>query len=443
MSANRGALWQARIVALSVFGPYVTGAARTEQIVVFALALWVLVTGAPRMMDAQAGPLPFLAVWGALLAVIVISTRYRPFDPMYYGSQPPSHIYAAFAIPVAMMVLTWWWSLQAGPVAVLRAAAPVVVAGMCVNTVIEFWQMSAGNAALGILPSFWDASQTTAGSVAARAAGNLRYTGIFDQPAEAGIAYGAALLLLIWLARQSLRPSLVTAGVVLLTAGGVLTLSKVFLLAGLPVAVVTVLRGRARVRTVVTAAVCAGLLWCAGAAGLLPAWQAGSAEAAQFASPQSITATYTAGRYGTGGTLAPEFTDVLHTAPVTGFGAGGLNAVAYDSLWQETFVVSGAAGVVLTVAVLAMAAWRLAAWRPRMRRAEWQLACGALVLAAGASAGIPSLTANRAGTVLWLILGTLLTARSGDAAGGQFAGAASSRGQPIWYAASSTPADPP
>jgi hypothetical protein len=403
-------LWWARIVCLSAFGPYVTGSARTEQIVVFASLLWILVTGWPRMARARFGPAPFVLAWGGVCTVMLISTAFRPSDPAYLGSQPPSHALSAMALPIALMVITWYWTLSAEPVALVRAVAPLIVTAMCADAVIEFWQLSAGKAALGVLPRFWDA-EPSGWSVAANAGGNFRYTGIFDQPAEAGIAYGVALLCLIWLARQSLRPALVTGAAVLLTAGGVLTLSKVFLLAALPVAVFTVLRGRARLRVAVTAGACGGLAWCAGAAGLLPAWHAGSADLAALSSPQSLTVTYTAGRYGAGGTLGPVAADVLHVAPWGGFGAGGVG-VPYDSLWLQVLAVSGALGVALAVAVFGMLAWRLTALRAVLERAEWQLACGVAVLAAAASLGIPSLTANRAATMLWLVLGVLVTARS-------------------------------
>ena len=104
--------------------------------------------------------------------------------------------------------------------------------------------------------------------------------------------------------------------------------------------------------------------------------------------------------------------DVSRAAPLAGFGAGGLDGPAYDSLWQEVLGVSGVLGVILAAAVFVMLARRLAALRTVLAREDWQLACGAAVLAAGASAGIPSLTANRAATLLWLVLGALVTARS-------------------------------
>jgi hypothetical protein len=408
---SRGTLWWARIVCLSVFGPYVTGNARTEQIVVFASLAFILVTGWPRMMRALLGPAPFLLAWGGLFTVMLISTVFRPFDPGFYGSQPPSHALSAMMLPLALMVITWYWTLSAGPVSLIRAVAPLITVAMCANTVIEFAQLSAGKAAVvGVLPRFWDQSRS-AGSVAVSAAENGRYTGIFNQPAEAGIAYGVALLCLIWLARRGWRPLSVTSAAVLVTVGGTLTLSKVFLLAALPAAVVTVMRGRVRVRAVVTACGVAGTGWLAETAGMLPPWGLGWQSLGHLAHPgASLTAQYTAGRYGAGGTLAPEFTDVLRNAPAAGFGAGGLNGPAYDSLWQEVLVVSGVLGVILTAAVFVMLARRLAALRKALPRPDWHLAAGTAFLAAGASAGIPSLTANRAATLLWLVLGVLVTA---------------------------------
>lgn len=412
MTDSRKTLWWARILCLSAFGPYVTGSARTEQIVVFASLAFILVAGWPRMIRAPFGPAPFLLAWGGLYAVMLISTAFRPFDPAFYGSQAPSHVLSAMTLPLALMTITWYWTLSAEPLRLIRVVTPLIIVAMCVNTVIEAAQLSVGKAAVfPLLPRFWDAVPS-AGSVAVNAAGNGRYTGIFDQPAEAGIAYGVALLALIWLARHGARPFPVLCAGVLVTVGGVLTLSKVFLLVALPAAAVTTLRVRARLQVIAAAAAACGVAWLAGATGLLPAWAPGAQAIGYLTRPgASLIAQYSAGRYGAGGTLAPEFTDVLHAAPWAGFGAGGLNGPAYDSLWQEVLVVSGVLGVILAAAVLVMMAWRLTALRVALARVDWQLGCGVLFLAAGASFGIPSLTANRAATLLWLVLGTLVTAR--------------------------------
>lgn len=411
-SLGRTDLWQARVVSLAVFGPYVAGSARTEQIVVFGLFAWVMVTGWSRIAGRRCGAAPFLAAWLGLYAIMLIATAFRPFDPEFYGSQPATHILAALLLPVALMTLTWYWTLRADSSALVLAVAPVAVLGMCANAILEIVQLAAGKpAVVSFLPRFWDANPT-AGSVTANAAENGRYIGIFGQPAEAGIAFSLGLLLLIWLGRRhAWKPLPLMCAAVLLAAGGILTVSKIFLLGGIPLAGLTVLRGPARIRVVITAAAGAAAFWLAGAAGILPAWHLGALAIGHLAHPgTSLVAEYSAGRYGAGGTLGPLASDGLHAAPWAGFGAGGLND-AYDSLWLEVFIVSGAIGVVLAIAVFVMLAWRLALLRTTMIAADWQLAVGTAALAAGASLGIPSLTANRAATLLWLILGALITAR--------------------------------
>ena len=238
--------------------------------------------------------------------------------------------------------------------------------------------------------------------MAANAAENGRWTGIFNQPAEAGVAYGVALLCLIYLA-QSRQIRLMTTALcaTALIAGGMLTVSKIFLLAALPLAVMLTLRSpRGRVRVIVCSAAALTLLWVLGTARLLPAWPHEASRLGAFLRPSSSLATeYTAGRYGTGGSLGPAVSDVLHASPWYGFGAGGL-ATAYDSLWVQVLVLAGVAGVVLAAVALLMLAFRF--WRLRgvTRPAEWRLAGAVLVLAVAASLGLPSLTANRDATLL-------------------------------------------
>lgn len=102
--------------------------------------------------------------------------------------------------------------------------------------------------------------------------------------------------------------------------------------------------------------------------------------------------------------------DVLHASPWYGFGAGGL-ATAYDSLWVQVLVLAGIAGVILVAVVLLMLAFRLWCLRGVTEPAEWNLAGAVLVLAIGASLALPSLTANRDVTLLWLVLGILIVAQ--------------------------------
>ena len=82
---------------------------------------------------------------------------------------------------------------------------------------------------------------------------------------------------------------------------------------------------------------------------------------------------------------------------------------------MQVLVLAGIAGVILAAVVLLMLAFRL--WRLRgiTGPAEWNLAGAVLVLAIGASLGLPSLTANRDATLLWLVLGILIASQSAQA----------------------------
>ena len=393
-----------------MFGPYVTGSARTEQIIVFASFALILIVGWPQIVNARSIPaMPFLAAWLGLDAIMLIGTVWRPFDPGFYGPQPVSHALAAYMLPVALMVLTWFWTLSADGPELIRAIAPVVIGAMVVNTAVALAQLVTGKVAvLSFLPRFWD-TPGSPGSVAANAAGNSRFTGIFNQPAEAGVAYGVALFCLIYLARRrEIRAGTTALCAAAFITGGILTVSKVFLLGALPLAVMMTLRSpRERIRVIVCSAVAATAFWLLGTAHLLPPWPRGAVMLGALLHPSgSLAAEYTAGRYGKGGSLGPAVSDVLHASPWYGFGAGGLTT-AYDSLWLQVLVLAGIGGLILATVVLLMLALRL--WRLRgvTGPAEWTLAGGVLVLAIGASLGLPSLTANRDATLVWLVLGIL------------------------------------
>lgn len=408
----RGTLWWARIVCLSAFGPYVTGSARTEQIVVFASFAAILIVGWPRIVKARScAPLPFLVGWTGLYMIMLIGTVWRPEDLGFYGAQPMSHGLSAMLLPVALMTLTWFWTLNAETADIMLAVAPLIVGAMVLNTGISLAQLATDKVAVfSFLPRFWDTPGSVS-SVAVLAAGNGRFTGIFNQPTEAGVAYGVALFCLIYLARRGLIKSglLVAACAAAVVAGGVLTVSKIFLLGAVPLAVLMVLRNRrSRIRVAAWTTAAGVLAWLLAGSRVLPAWPAGS-KILRLAHPTGALVTvYSGQRYGTGGTLGPVVSDVLRSSPWYGFGAGGLNNVAYDSLWVEVLVLGGLAGVALAASVVVMLAYRWTRLRGTLGGAEWALGGALLTLAVGGSLGLPTLTANRTSTLLWLIIGMLV-----------------------------------
>jgi hypothetical protein len=385
--------------------------------------LWgitILVTGWPLIITARPTPLPTLGLWLGICAITLIATAWRPFDPAFYGSRSAVHAWWWLVMPLLVMIITWYWTLRAPPEQLILAIARVIAAAMTANSVLALTQLALSNVTLGgFLPPFWDAAPGTV-SVAELAVKNGRYTGIFDQPAEAGVAYGLALLCIIYLVRRGMRWQLAGMCAALLVTGGALSLSKDFLLGALPVAAWVIVRSSGvRMRILAGAAAGGGAMLLAGSVGLLPPWAVGHSTLANLLHPTGgPVSVYTAGRYGPGGgTLGPVAADVLRTSPWAGFGADGL-ATPYDSLWLQILVLSGIMGVVLMCAAIAALGWRWLRLRAVTAPAERSLAGSVLVLTLGTSLGFSTLTSNRVGILAWLILGILLTGRDYEPAGG-------------------------
>jgi hypothetical protein len=407
------ARWAA-LTCATVFGPFAAGV-MTGQVMVLGWAIIVLVTGWPLIITARPAPLPTLGLWTGICVVMLIATAWRPFDPGFYGSQSDVHALWWLLMPPLVMIVTWYWTLRAPPERLILAIARVIVAAMTANAVLALAQLAFSDVTLGgFLPRFWNtASQTIAVPVAQLAVENGRYTGIFDQPAEAGLTYGLALLCAIYLVRRGVQWQLAGVCAAVLVAGGALSLSKTFLLGALPLAAWMVARSSGvRMRILAGGVAGAAGIVLAGSVGLLPSWAAGRRTMGGLLHPTGpLASVYTAGRYGPGGgTLGPVAADVLRVNPWAGFGVGGL-AIPYDSLWLQVLVLSGIMGLVLMCAALATLGWRWLRLRAVTAPAERSLAGSVLILTVATSFGFPTLTANRGGILAWLILGVLLTGR--------------------------------
>src|SRR5699024_551510 len=128
------------------------------------------------------------------------------------------------------MLVIWSLVPQSGAELVLRTAAVVAVWAAAVNAVLALVSSTAPAVFVPLLKPFWGTGE---GSVAENAMRMGRFTGIFNSPAEAGTMYSIAAVLAVWV--YSHRLVIMYCLVTLITLGGVLSVSKVFLLIGLPI----------------------------------------------------------------------------------------------------------------------------------------------------------------------------------------------------------------
>jgi hypothetical protein len=399
----------AALVSAAVFGPYTdTPGVRTEQVAVYGLFLVSL--------SCCAWSTVRITRLGALVAVLLVVETFiatlglvEPgINSTGYATGNPVAGLDNLCLPVVVLLLgRMLTSGEPDPSRLTGVVCRIVVLAMCANAAISYLSLTRDLSPY--LANFWDNSSTSDQTIAARAAQLGRFTGIFNQPAEAGVLYGVALLAAIYLYHDRVL-KLVSAATVL-TLGGALTVSKIFLLVALPVAawqVVSISRDRSRRLTLVIAAVV--LIAAVSQSGIVPTW-IGKDYLARLVTGPTGNATmlgfYTAGRLGSAPTLQIIVSAVLKSSPWFGIGASGL-AAAYDNGWVEALVVAGIAGAAIYTAVLVILGIAWFGRRHSVGVAQSRFAGGLVLVLAGASVGVPALTANRVATVVWLLISLLL-----------------------------------
>jgi hypothetical protein len=416
-------------------GPYLVSGLRTEQLAFYGSAAFVVVTSRGALLRTLAPARWIFGVWVAYASVVVLGGFLATSNDTPWESGSLIAGLDNALLPLATIItVSHWCSRWSGEV-VLTTASRVLVVAMSVNALVALAGSVFGLAAMGFLRRFWAADGTST-FVAELAEQMGRYSGVFNQPAEAGIAYSLALLSLAYLHKQSrIRPSWAYVAWAAVVVGGLLTLSKVFI-GGFGLALLVVLLYRTRV--VLTAAVAlgtAGVMVAAAAAGWFRSWGASTMASWYRYSIEvgdSPLYTLTAGRFGVPGhdgppsiavPMAPStegggafeavvappagtgelMRTMLAEHPVFGVGARGLQ-VAYDSSWSEAVVVGGLVGLALVALAQILLVLATVTGVRRLDRVHAVLLVAVVVLTLAASIGLPALTGNRESTLLWVWL---------------------------------------
>lgn len=266
--SDRAREFGAVVFVVSIFGPYVIPSAglRTEQFIAYPL-FFVLAAGS-RMRPkywAISTTLPVILVSG--IPVGFLGSLYMLSTSTYEIAWPP--FLANLEAILLGAVVAWLGgslAVQANdPWNLLRRIFITVVAMIAINGVVAI-SSSLGDATswLGI---FWSSGGVGSESVATRALSGNRFSGVFNQPYEAGLAHSVALILLTYLfLRGNLRARWLVLLGLPIVVGGLLPVSKVFMLGGLPIGGGYLIgcswmkHGRIRVATVVVSISLAGAI---------------------------------------------------------------------------------------------------------------------------------------------------------------------------------------
>ena len=379
------------------FGPYIADGLRTEQIMVYALAA----ISSPNLLVRNVWTktaAPILAIWALLCIAVLSGSVFPPINTSLFASGQLlaglDNVSGTLAVMITMI------SLRLGNHAAdfLRRISLLVVVMMCINTMASIATVVTGRT----WAQFWSSDLE---SSAERALTQNRVSGLINQPAEAGVLYAVASLCALYALRT--KPRWLLASLTFLFVGAVMSVSKVYLLVGLPLIAWQLVRiedGRAK--RAFWIAVTGSLLLLAGQLGVLSRWKGAEQLDALLnrTSGGSWLEWASANRFGGRSTIRPVVQAVLDGPMFLGYGGRGL-AIAYDNAFVEALVLGGLVGVALLVLLFIYMA-RM--WRRAGRSPERTLLGALILLMAGAAMGLPVFTANRVSTVLWVVVfGTL------------------------------------
>lgn len=404
------------LLCIVALGPYVlpTMGLRLEHFVIYGSLLYVIFKMLLRInakMDRNVFLLMSLCLANVFWMVVVSlqniswASPYRMLAALENFTQPVALIIVISSVVTRLD--------RAGRLNLLRVAGIATIVMLCINSFISI---------LTIYYDTWpflqyfvvaDDTGLKTGTLLGLATTMGRFTGVFNQPAENGLAYSIGLLVWVYIATTSKRiSSIAWVSLILLIIGGSLSVSKLFILGGFPLSMLywflpALCRLRIRKSTLI-----GGMIWSLVGVAIVSLF-VGSWSGLDYLlrifdldniNKQGIITLFTAGRFGADETgVKSLFAETWSDSPVMGFGVPMSYLRALDNAYIEYFFYGGIVGLVFYIAILAVILWvafRGLRTNPKLGR----LLMALWILIIGAGIGAPVLTINRSSIFLLVIL---------------------------------------
>jgi len=396
------------LFVLSAFGPYVLLGAgvKLDNLVIYPagllLVLLTLASGRIRY-NPMLGTL-FL-IWGTAFLFLAsrtfLSLPALDFTSVIAELKNFTQPWAIMAVFLLLPVFD-----REGTERVIKRTCQLLVLLLALNTLWIFVGFAADVSAINRW--FWReyADQV---SVASLAMQNGRYSGIFNQPFEAGIAYSLGIVAWLYLLdRNAWRPGFRTlALLLLLVIGGLLTVSKVFLFLGLPLLALGVLSSKRIWRRLLFAGLLFAPITYFSFRYLTETW-GGADYLLRFfdesARRDGWLSLLTAGRFGgTSSQQSSYFARIYDSHPLIGEGLGSQKI--YDSAFFHFFSAGGSIGLVFYFLLLLFFIWKLFDFYQHAGlSSEFKLLLGVVLVIFVGSFGAPVLTINRSSVLIWVLV---------------------------------------
>lgn len=382
---------------------------RLEQVVVYPFALVLFLSRTAYALRPSKWVWRSVLLWIGIFAIAIINSTIE--GPVVSFGKLLAGIKSHLMPLILMMVVTIFakeakrynWNVDEYLIKLFRYFALL----LCINSVIAMLQLVPGFSVH--LSMFWTAD-TSGPSVGLNALNTGRLVGIFNQPAENGIAYGLGLIGIFYIdVVRKIKKSdyLLVIGVII---GGILAVSKVFIfgatfLVAFYLFYFKILKFR-RSHNMKNVAVLSAIF---GVIALIftlimPSWE-GSEHFKRIFETGNIINAITAGRFGAdvGAGVIPLMEKVWTTNYLRGIGFGYFSETDTGLLY--IFMISGLIGLILYLLLFFVVASRGLLNIGKTYASELRAWFYILILfCIGSDLGIPALIVNRSSTILWLFV---------------------------------------
>lgn len=409
------------LLFISAFGPYIfpNAGLRLEHFFIYSVFFYVIarifVSNYPLQFNRFVSTLLILFCL-TLLWITIVSLVSGGFGNLYGALAGLEN----FLQPIALVVISLWYFSKFGQtdlIRLFRTACMTVIVLLSINSVIAISSIFYDTR---LFLGYFVLAGDEIRSVSESAASMGRFSGIFNQPFESGLAYSIGILCWVYLVNTAKKISyLGWIDAVFLLIGGALSISKVFILVGLPLSLLYygwLNIGHVSFRkstvvgffTIVTVFIIVATVFIEDWTGLNFFMRL-----FDFAtiSDKGFIDTYTAGRFGSDDSkVAQRFVYTLSESPIFGFGVPVEGAL--DNGYLEFFYLGGVVALsfyifmLLTILFVVLTRQKNDSKLGKLLFILW-------LLTVIAGTGAPVFTINRSSIFFWilLILGLLILSR--------------------------------
>ena len=404
------------MIVIASFGPYLFTYFRTEQIIIygysFLLSLSLVWISIAENKDNILIRLP-TTLFIVILSIVLI-TVWTLFSTIYNGEYTSllrviagieNYLQPIAVISIlAIASMSSWWSSKKQLHSILMCLLillglnTIVSLGMVITNmepVAKYFVV--GPHSTGIHDTVWWRAKT-----------NGRYSGIFNQPYEAGVMYSLGMFGFAYLSRSEfyLKFHHYILGLFVFI-GGFLPVTKVYFLIGLPLFLmflieeyrIQILHSAKTLVIGVSALVSIGIL--------VTIWEGGTRLLRYIPSRSTgvmeLITLYSAGRFTTGSYIYNLTVTTFREAFITGFGFGTISP--FDSGYLEFFSQGGIVALFLYLFILLLI---FKQGMSSINCLEGKMITLICIFTVGLSLGMPVITVNRASPVFWTIVSILI-----------------------------------